>query len=62
MGATLTTRAVVRLRFAQGFAWSERGEAFYVTGTVLPQAGTWRIEVSAGLDRGCFDLHVRRSD
>ena len=59
-GGARITREVVHLRFAQGFAWSESGEAFYVTGTVLPQAGAWRIEASAGLDHGCFDLQVRR--
>jgi hypothetical protein len=54
------TREVVHLRFDNGFAWSTTGEAFYVTGTVLPHAGHWQIEAAANTDRGCFDLDVLR--
>jgi hypothetical protein len=59
-GGTLVIREVIHLRFANGFAWSPKGEAFYVTGTVLPHAGYWKIDASAGPDQGCFDLQVRR--
>jgi hypothetical protein len=35
-------------------AWSDLGYPFYATGTVLPQAGTWRITAKAGDNWGCF--------
>lgn len=40
------------------YAWSSAGWPFYVSGTVLPTAGTWRIVASAGPNKGCFDVTV----
>lgn len=59
-GGPLVAREVVHLRFTNGFAWSTTGEAFYVTGTVLPHAGHWQIEASASADRGCFEVEIGR--
>jgi hypothetical protein len=56
-----TTADVVTLRFGDGFAWSTTGQPFYVTGTVLPSAGRWVVQVSAGSDRGCFVVQVGRN-
>jgi hypothetical protein len=41
-----------------GFALSARGVLFYATGTVLPEAGTWRLRATAGRNEGCFLVTV----
>jgi hypothetical protein len=49
---------VVTLHFGAWFSWSRDGIPFYVTGTVLPQRGAWRLEAVAGQNRGCFELQL----
>jgi hypothetical protein len=39
-------------------AWSDVGYPFYVTGTVLPEAGTWKVTAQAGSNWGCFVLNL----
>lgn len=56
-----TTREIVHLHFGDGFAWGEYGQAFYVTGTVLPHAGRWQLQATAGSDRGCFDIELQHN-
>jgi hypothetical protein len=49
---------VVTLRFGGIVSWLPDGTPFYVTGTVLPERGRWRLEPVAGPDRGCFELQL----
>jgi hypothetical protein len=37
-------------------AWTPGGMPFYVSGTVLPERGRWRLEATAGRNRGCFEF------
>jgi hypothetical protein len=39
-------------------AWSDVGYPFYATGTVLPEAGTWKVTAQAGSNWGCFVLNL----
>ncbi|MBV8951611.1 MAG: hypothetical protein JOZ99_12100 [Actinobacteria bacterium] len=39
-------------------AWSDVGYPFYATGTVLPEAGTWKVTAQAGNNWGCFVLKL----
>jgi hypothetical protein len=38
--------------------WSDAGYPFYPTGTVLPQAGLWKITAEAGDNWGCIVLRL----
>jgi hypothetical protein len=49
---------VVTLRFGAINAWAMDGIPFYVTGTVLPDRGRWRLKARAGRNRGCFELQL----
>jgi hypothetical protein len=49
---------VVTLRFEKIISWTADGVPFYVTGTVLPERGRWRLEAVAGRNRGCFELQL----
>jgi hypothetical protein len=49
---------VVPLQFGSSLAWTPNGIRFYVTGTVLPERGRWRLEPVAGQNRGCFELQL----
>jgi len=48
----------VNLHFGPPYSWTEDGMPFYVTGTVLPERGLWRLEPVAGRDRGCFEFRL----
>lgn len=48
----------VTLQFGPPTAWTLDGIPFYVTGTVLPERGRWRLEAVAGGNRGCFELQL----
>jgi hypothetical protein len=37
-------------------AWTPDGMPFYVSGTVIPERGRWRLEASVGRNRGCFEF------
>jgi hypothetical protein len=45
----------IQLVFA-GTGWSEQGAPFYVSGTVLPERGHWRLTPQVGRNRGCFEF------
>jgi hypothetical protein len=49
---------VVLLHFGPPYSWTTDGVPFYVTGTVLPERGRWRLEALAGRDRGCFEFQL----
>jgi hypothetical protein len=49
---------VVTFRFGGIVSWLPDGTPFYVTGTVLPERGRWRLEPMAGPDSGCFELQL----
>ncbi len=49
---------VVSLQFSPPYSWTLDGIPFYVTGTVLPERGRWRLEAVAGRDRGCFEFQL----
>jgi hypothetical protein len=48
----------VPLRFNWAPSWTAFGAPFYVSGTVLPERGHWRLEAFAGRNRGCFELQL----
>jgi hypothetical protein len=48
----------VSLHFGPPYSWTVDGMPFYVTGTVLPDRGRWRLEAVAGRDRGCFEFQL----
>jgi hypothetical protein len=48
----------VPLRFDWAPSWTAFGAPFYVSGTVLPERGHWRLEAVAGRNRGCFELQL----
>jgi hypothetical protein len=48
----------VPLRFNWAPSWTAFGAPFYVSGTVLPERGHWRLEAVAGRNRGCFELQL----
>jgi hypothetical protein len=39
-----------------GTAWTLDGIPFYVSGTVLPVRGRWRLTATVGENSGCFDV------
>jgi hypothetical protein len=47
----------LRLELA-GTGWSEQGAPFYVSGTVLPARGHWRLTPRVGRNRGCFEFRL----
>jgi hypothetical protein len=48
----------VPLRFDWAPSWTAFGAPFYVSGTVLPERGSRRLEAVAGRNRGCFEFQL----